>query len=90
MTFAQLDLLAQLKTMTDDQTAQEKPQGLQEAPEAAEVTLGDLFDAEVVWRGYTPDTTDDEARRLFTARYGRPPAKVKRSPGLLLAGPLPA
>lgn len=88
MTFAQLDLLAQLETMTDDQTAQETPQGLQEAPEAAEVTLADRQDAIVAWQGFSGDTTDDEARRLFVARYGRPPAKVRRDRGLLLAGPL--
>lgn len=89
MTASQLDLLAQLETITDDQGDEKTPQGLQEAPEAAVVTLGDHFDAEVVWRGYTLDTTDDEARSLFAARYGRPPARTKRSPGILLAGPLP-
>ena len=88
MTAAQLDLLAQLETMTDDQTAQETPPCLQEAPRAEEVRQVDRLDAVVAWQGFSGDTTDDEARRLFVARYGRPPARVRRDRGLLLAGPL--
>ena len=42
------------------------------------------------WRGYSPDTTDDEARRLFVARFGELPATVVRVKGLVLAGPLPS
>ena len=88
MTAAQLDLLAQLETIIDDQTAQETPQGLQEAPRAGEVRQVDHLDAILAWQGFSGDTTDDEARRLFVARYGRPPARVRRDRGLLLAGPL--
>jgi hypothetical protein len=88
MTAAQLDLLAQLATMTDDQGDHKTPQGLQEALGADEAPQADQEDAVVAWQGFSGDTSDDEARRLFTARYGRPPAKVKRDRGLLLAGPL--
>jgi hypothetical protein len=44
----------------------------------------------VYWRGYSLDTPDDQARRLFTARYGCAPDEVKRARGLVLAGPIPA
>lgn len=88
MTAAQLDLLAQLETMTDNQGDHKTPQGLQEAPGADEAPQGDHFDVIVAWQGFSGDTTDGEARRLFAARYGRPPARVKRDRGLLLAGPL--
>lgn len=40
------------------------------------------------WRGYTTDTTDEEARRLFQARFNRPPTTVVRAVGLVLAGPI--
>lgn len=85
---AQLDLLGLLATITDDQGDQKTPQGRQEAPDGDKTAQGDHFDAVVTWHGYTPDTPDDEARSLFAARYGRPPARVWRRPGLLLAGPL--
>lgn len=85
---AQLDILGLLATITDDRGDQKTPQGLQEAPDGDNTAQGDRQDAIVAWRGFTPDTTDDEARRLFAARYGRPPARVWRRPGLLLAGPL--
>jgi hypothetical protein len=88
MTAAQFDLLGLLATITDDQGDEETPQGWQEAPEAAAVGLTDPYDPEAAWQGFTPDTTDDEGRRLFAARYGRPPARVWRRPGLLLAGPV--
>ncbi len=85
---AQLDLLGLLATITDDQGDQKTPQGLQEAPDGDNAAQGDPYDPEAAWQGYTPDTPDDEGRRLFAARYGRPPARVWRDRGLLLARPL--
>ena len=85
---AQLDLLGLLATITDDQGDQKTPQGWQEAPDGDKAAQGDHFDVVVAWQGFTTDTTDDEGRRLFAARYGRPPARVWRDRGLLLAGPL--
>lgn len=41
------------------------------------------------WRGYTPDTTDAEARAAFVARFGREPARIVRERGIVLAGPIP-
>ena len=87
MTAAQFDLLGLLATITDDQGDEETPQGWQEAPGGDEDTQVDPYDPEAAWQGFTPDTPDDEARRLFAARYGRPPARVWRDRGLLLAGP---
>ena len=52
-------------------------------------TTGGPATRAVSWRGYTPDTTDDEARRLFLARFGELPATVLRSKNLVLAGPVP-
>ena len=49
MTAAQLDLLAQLETMTDNQGDHKTPQGLQEAPGADEAPQGDHLDAVVAW-----------------------------------------
>ena len=40
------------------------------------------------YQGYTPDTTDEEARALFAAKYGHPPAEVLRNAGAVLAGPI--
>lgn len=88
MTAAQFDLLGLLATIGDDQGDEETPQGRQEAPGAAAVGLADPYDLQAAWQAYTPDTPDDEGRRLFAARYGRPPARVRRDRGLLLAGPL--
>ncbi len=42
------------------------------------------------WRGYTRDTDEAEAARLFTDRYGAPPEFIVESKGILLAGPIPA
>lgn len=88
MTAAQFDLLGLLATITDDQGDQKTPQGWQEAPDGDKAAQGDPQDVAPAWRAYTPDTPDDEGRRLFAARYGRPPARVWRDRGLLLAGPL--
>lgn len=41
------------------------------------------------WRGYTEDTSEEEARQMFEKRYGHPPEKVLRRPGIVLAGPVP-
>lgn len=40
------------------------------------------------WQGYAVAVTDDQARAAFIKRYGRPPARVIRSKGSVLAGPL--
>lgn len=41
------------------------------------------------YRGYTPDTSEAEARVVFRQRYGYEPAIVARGLGcILLAGPL--
>ncbi len=88
MTALQFDLLGLLATIGDDQGDQKTPQGLQEAPDGAQAAQGDPQAVVATWQGYTPDTTNDEGRRLFAARYGRPPARVWRDRGLLLAGPL--
>ena len=40
------------------------------------------------YQGYTPDTTDDQARQQFERKYGRPPAEVLRNKGAVLAGPI--
>jgi len=40
------------------------------------------------WQGYTPDTTDDQARQWFERKYGYPPAQVLRNAGAVLAGPI--
>ena len=42
------------------------------------------------WRGFTRDTDEAEASRLFTARYGAPPEFIIEAKGILLAGPIPA
>lgn len=88
MTAAQFDLLDLLATIGDAQGDEETPQGRQEAPDGDKATQADPYDPRPAWQGYTPDTPDDEGRRLFAARYGRPPARVWRRPGLLLAGPV--
>lgn len=88
MTAAQFDLLDLLATIGDAQGDEETPQGRQEAPDGDKATQADPYDPEAAWQGFTPDTPDDEGRRLFAARYGRPPARVWRRPGLLLAGPV--
>jgi hypothetical protein len=46
-------------------------------------TVGDL-----VWRGFSPDTPEEEARRVFRIRYGREPEYVGFSKGNVLAGPV--
>ena len=40
------------------------------------------------WMGFTPDTPDEEARQLFTARHGYQPQRIKRNAGAVLAGPM--
>ncbi len=40
------------------------------------------------WQGYTPDTTETQARRWFEHKYGYPPAQILRSAGAVLAGPI--
>ncbi len=40
------------------------------------------------WQGYTPDTTDDQARRWFERKYGYPPVRIFRNAGAVLAGPI--
>ena len=42
----------------------------------------------LLWQGYTPDTPDEEARNLFTARHGHQPQRIKRNAGAVLAGPM--
>lgn len=42
------------------------------------------------WRGFTRDTDEGEAARIFEQRYGQPPAFLIESKGILLAGPIPA
>ena len=43
----------------------------------------------LAWLGFTPDTTEGEARAIYAARYGSPPAQVLKTGGGILAGPLP-
>lgn len=45
-------------------------------------------DALQYWRGFSPDTTDEEARAAFVARFGREPARIVRARNLVLAGPI--
>ena len=40
------------------------------------------------YQGYTPDTTDAEARRRFRDKYGREPEVIIRTAGAVLAGPV--
>ena len=85
---AQLDLLGLLTTIGDDQGDDKTPQGRQEAQGDADAVSPAPYNPRPAWQGYTTDTGDDEARRLFVARHGRPPARVWRDRGLVLAGPL--
>ena len=39
-------------------------------------------------QAYAPGITDDEARQLFTAKYGFGPRIVERWAGAVLAGPI--
>lgn len=38
--------------------------------------------------GFTPDTTPEQARATFAARYGEQPAEVLTTGGAILAGPV--
>ena len=40
------------------------------------------------WMGFTPSTTDDQAKVLFKAKHGYKPFKVIRNQGCCLAGPI--
>lgn len=42
------------------------------------------------FRGFTLDTTEDEAAASFQRRYGRPPEYIVEALGILLVGPIPA
>jgi hypothetical protein len=41
------------------------------------------------WRGFTPDTSDDAARKRFVELFGVEPAELRRGTSILLAGPIP-
>ena len=41
-----------------------------------------------VWLAFTPNTTEEAARRRFQTRYGHEPERLLRRLGLLLAGPV--
>ena len=41
------------------------------------------------WLAFTSNTPEDEARKVFRARYGREPETVGVSLGNVLAGPVP-
>jgi hypothetical protein len=41
------------------------------------------------YRAYTLDTQPAAAEQAFVRRYGKPPAEIVVSRGLLLAGPIP-
>ncbi|HLE29863.1 MAG TPA: hypothetical protein VI793_17185 [Anaerolineales bacterium] len=42
----------------------------------------------LIYQGYTPDTTDEQARAAHLRRYGKPPAELHRTPVLVLTGPI--
>lgn len=39
--------------------------------------------------GFTADTTDQAAAAVFRDRYGREPAEILRSNGMVAVGPIP-
>lgn len=56
------------------------------------VSLFDLRrddDGRVSWRGYSPDTTDEQAAAAFRERFGVPPERILRGANVVLAGPVP-
>lgn len=42
------------------------------------------------YKGFSPDTTDEEARAAFTRQFGHAPEEIIRTKGAVLAGPIPA
>ncbi len=42
-----------------------------------------------IWRAFSPDTTEVEAKAAFRARFGRDPETVGVALGIVLAGPVP-
>lgn len=42
-----------------------------------------------IWRAFSPDTTEAEAKAAFRARFGRDPETVGSALGVVLAGPVP-
>lgn len=46
-------------------------------------------DRPTYYRGFTPDTSDDEARAAFVARFGVAPARILRQRTVVLVGPVP-
>lgn len=40
------------------------------------------------WRGFTPDTSDEEARAAFVARFGLEPSRIVRGRNVVLVGPI--
>ncbi|HPI31667.1 MAG TPA: hypothetical protein PLR32_00015 [candidate division Zixibacteria bacterium] len=56
---------------------------------------GTLFDVArddgpVFFRGFSVDTSDDDARAAFVARFGVQPERIIRGPAVVLVGPVPA
>lgn len=43
----------------------------------------------LAWLGFSLDHDPALAQAAFVDRYGRPPAELRRDPGVLLVGPLP-
>ncbi len=47
-------------------------------------------DGPVFFRGFSPDTSDDDARAAFVARFGVQPERIMRAAGgVVLVGPVP-
>jgi len=40
------------------------------------------------YTGFTPDTTDEEAIRLFKEMWGHPPVRIIRTKGTVILGPI--
>lgn len=59
---------------------------------AMTATLFDVArdDGPVFFRGFTPDTSDDDARAAFVARFGVQPERIIRGRSVVLVGPVPA
>lgn len=58
--------------------------------DAVQLTYWDALVPKVsdLWQAYTPDMDDEEAKKLFEAKYGYKPPGQKRYASILLVGPI--
>lgn len=75
-------VLAEMRGQTEP-----KPKPRSRKPIARSKAQGPLS---VKWMGWEPGISDDDAKTIFKARYGKNPKQIVRTGGATLIGPLPS